>query len=52
MSEDPRPQYEAQITAKVVISGVLVFKDAEGRIVAERPFSTPAEVKEDAEHRQ
>jgi len=51
MSEE-RSQYEAQITAKVVISGVLVLKDAEGNVVAERPFSTPVEVKEDAEHRQ
>lgn len=36
-----KPDQQAQLTARVVISGVLVFKDDQGNVVAERPFSTP-----------
>ncbi len=42
--DQPKPNQQAELTARVVISGVLVFKDNQGNVVAERPFSTPAEI--------
>lgn len=42
--DDTKPNQQADLKARVVISGVLVFKDNQGNVVAERPFSTPAEI--------
>lgn len=42
--DQPKPNQQAELKARVVISGVLVFKDNQGNVVAERPFSTPAEI--------
>lgn len=35
-----KPDFAPELQARFVLSGVLVFKDKDGNVVAERPFTT------------